>query len=334
MNAKNKWFPASTKAVYAFALAPLSALAAPPIGFDGWAVSSGNISAGCPSGFECTMVGASPGFMQRSVTDSITGRAYIQTVVTSKSATGSPLGGSLTFSDEGFVKQGQGTDVGFGIAAKQAIKLTNSTATGLQQFDSLAIINTGWAATAGVPSIDVTQRIHEVANPNKVFDATTVIQSNNDQNGNQIGLRLSYDTVFTQPLNTDQGNGDDKKGSSTVRDTQAVSIRQVGGNMLTAGGSASLTNGQGISWQPGQTVTAMWAGGLMTHTDGCKREDFPRGRCMLGQGLQSLDNKNDNNQISLYFQFGAAGPFSWWDNPFGPRPAMPNVPVGDTSGKD
>lgn len=333
MNAKNKWFPASAKRAYALALVPLSALAAPPIGFDGWAVNSGNISVGCPSGFECATVGAGPGFMQRSVTDSSTGRAYIQTVVTGNSATGSPLGGGLTFSDEGFVKQGQGTDVGFGIADRQAIKLTNTTATGLQQFESLAIINTGWAATAGVASIDVTQRIHEVANPNKVFDALTVIQSNNDQNGNQIGLRLSYDTVFTQPLNTDQGSGNGG-GINTVRDTQAVSIRQVGGNMLTASGSASLTNGQGISWQPGQTVTAMWAGELMTHTDECKRENFPRGRCMLGQGFQSLDNKNDNNQLSLYFQFGAAGPFTWWDNPFGPRPAMPNVPVGNTSGSN
>lgn len=336
MNCENKKLPARImiKAGYFLVLTPLPAFAGPPVPFNGWSANNGTIAAACPSGFECAVVGASAGFMQRSITSSATGVTHFQTIVAGSTASGTPAAG-LPFSDEGFVRQGQGTDAVFGIANRQAIKLQNVTSNTTQSFDYLAMIKTGWAADPGVPNVDIRQEIHEVSNTGKKFDAITLIQSNNDNNGNQTGTRLNYDTVFIQPQGVDQGGKDGDKGSSTIRDTQAVSIRQVGGDMLTSSGSASLTNGQGIAWKPGDTVSTMWGGELMSHTDGCKVENNPIGRCKLAQGFQSLDNKSDTKQLSTYFQFGAAGPFTWWENPFGTRPVMPNVPVGNTgSGKD
>lgn len=338
MNCENKKLPAlimTKKVAYFLVLIPLPVLAGPPVPFNGWSASNGTIAAGCPSGFTCEVVGSSPGFLQRSITSSAPGGGtYVQTIVAGSTASGTPLAG-LSFTDEGFVRQSQGTEGVFGIADRQAIKLQNTTSNATQSFDYLAMIKTGWAADPGVPNVDIRQTISELSNTGKKFDATTLIQSNNDKNGMQTGTRLNYDTVFTQPVGADQHGGDgDSKGGSSFRDGQAVSIRQVGGDMLTSSGSAILTNGQGITWQAGDTVGTMWGGQLMRNAGECKLESRPRGRCELAQGFQSLDNKSDSTEISRYFQFGAAGPFTWWDNPFGPRPVMPNVLTGDTNGND
>ena len=338
MNYENKRYPALTRVAYFLALVPLPALAGPPVPFNGWSASNGAIVAACPSGFECAVVGTSAGFMQRSITSSATGVTHFQTIVAGSTASGTPAAG-LPFSDEGFVRQGQGTDAVFGIAERQAIKLENVTSNVTQRFDYLAMIKTGWAADPGVPNVDIRQEIHEVSNTGKKFDAITLIQSNNDNNGNQTGTRLNYDTVFVQPVGVDERGGDgdgdsSKSGSSSFFDTQAVSIRQVGGDMLTAAGSAALKNGQAITWKAGDTVATMWGGQMMRNNGECKIESRPRGRCRLAQGFQSLDNKSDGNEISRYFEFNAPGPFTWWENPFGPRPVMPNVPTGNTSGND
>lgn len=352
MNCENKKPPTliMMKVAYFLVLVPLPVLAGPPVAFNGWSASNGTIAAGCPSGFTCEVVGSSPGFLQRSITSSaLGGGTYVQTIVTGSTASGTPLAG-LSFTDEGFVRAaggglGTGSEIPpgstqgaislTGIADRQAIKLQNTTSNATQSFDYLAMIKTGWAADPGVPNVDIRQTISELSNTGKKFDATTLIQSNNDKNGMQTGTRLNYDTVFTQPVGADQRGGDgDSKGGSSFRDGQAVSIRQVGGDMLTSSGSAILTNGQGITWQAGDTVGTMWGGQLMRNAGECKLESRPRGRCELAQGFQSLDNKSDSTEISRYFQFGAAGPFTWWDNPFGPRPVMPNVLTGDTNGND
>ncbi len=351
MNCENKMRPALMMINVAsfLALAPIAAVAGPPVPFNGWSASNGTIAASCPTGFSCEVVGTSPGFLQRSVSSTAPGGlSYVQTIVAGSTASGTPLAG-LPFSDEGFVRAaggrlgtgsdiptapqtgGQGQTSLTGIADRQAIKLQNITSNATQNFEYAAMIKTGWAADAGQPNVDITQIIKETSNTGKTFDAVTLIQSNNNSDGLQTGTRLNYDTVFVQPTRIDQSSEDSR---NSYKESQAVSIRQVGGDMLSAAGSASLPDGQNITWQPGDTVTTMWGGQRMTSTDECKWESRPRGRCDLAQGFQSIDNLNDAKEIGRYFVFGNAGPFAWWENPFGPRPGMPAVSFGPSRGKD
>ncbi len=188
------------------------------------------------------------------------------------------------------------------------------------------MIQTGWAAESGVPNVDIRQSISETSNTNKQFDATTLIQSNNDENGNQLGLLLDYQTYFVQPQGADQRGGiGDGENQGNNQEANMVVLRQRGGNMLSSSGSASLANGQGITWQAGDTVSTTWFGQLMSLGGDCKRENQPRMRCQMSHGFQSLDNASDNNQVVTEMRPGATGPFNWWDNPFGPRPVMPST---------
>ncbi len=330
---------------YLLAVAPLPALAGPPIAFDGWSASNGAIAAGCPAGFQCEVIGASNGFMQRNITSAATGTSYVQTIVAGPNANGSPIAG-LPFSDEGFIRGGGSASTGSeipdpsppsiavsGIADKQVIRLQNSTANATQSFDYRALIQTGWAAESGVPNVDIRQSISETSNTNKQFEATTLIQSNNDVNGNQTGLRLDYETYFVQPQGSDQRGGiEDAENQGNNQEANMVVLRQRSGDMLTSSGSASLANGRSISWQAGDSVATTWFGQRMSLGGDCKRENRPRMRCQMQHGFQSLDNASDNSQQVSEMRPSTNGPFTWWSNPFGPQPVMPATRFDNSSG--
>lgn len=309
------------------------AYAGPPVPYNGWSVANGAVATNCASGFTCATLAASPGFLQRNIRNSATGREYFQTILTGTAASGTATSG-VPFSDETFVLGGTGGTGVAGIASTQTMRLQNTSPISTTALNMTTIINSGWAAEAGLPNISIAQEVTETDARGMQFRATATIKGNNDQNGNQIGTDLRVDTVFTQPVGMEQVGDDGSSVSTTLRDAEASTVRRIGGNMLTAAGTATLPNGRSISWQPGATLNAVWAGQLFTRRDDVGETQGNRGMGWTGGGFQSYDVLGDNVGLAAYYNFGSPGPYNWATTPFGPAPVMPVVRTGGIGGED
>lgn len=300
-----------------FAAVPV--VGAPPA-FDQWSVNNGNIAAGCGAGANCEILTSGPGFMQRRV--DAPGQSFVQTIVTAPGATGVAAGG-LAFSDESFTLsnptiQGgtQSPQTTFaGLADRQLIHTQNAATAPTMTFDSSTTIRTGWAAVPGEPNIDIAQSITERNAAGESFKMTSRIKGNNDANGNQTGTSMALSTELRQPEN---GDGQQSGGE----DVQVFELRRVGGNMLTAAGSATL-NSSTVRWNPNDVAQVVWIGQAFD------LGSFAEG----GFTFQSFDNLSDSvDAIRRVTQSNNGGPFAWADPPFGTRPVMPAVSSGGGSG--
>lgn len=335
------------------ALLSLPTFAGAPAPFDNWSANNGTVAASCGAqggGLGCTVLNASPGFLQQQVTDPNTKLTYIQTIVTNPQASGAAV--SQPFSSENFVRTGnfdptlntgQSTPttpqqnlpqtVADGIASQQRLHAEDNTATKTGVFDALVSINTGWAATAGTPNVDISQNVSETGTDGTKFSNTAHIQGNNDDSGLQTGTSISLDTSISQPKTT-ASNGTTSGGfgwggfgwgsapppSNNNPDVQVFALRRLGGNLLTTTGKASLGSSS-VTWKPGDVVQTVWLG-----------QGFDFGS-FGGSGLfgfQSFDNLSDAaGQISTS-STNSTGPFTWVDPPFGTKPVMP--PNGGNTG--
>jgi hypothetical protein len=169
------------------------ALAAPPISYGQYTASGGTITTGavssgtftggnCPTNFSCGTEITGDGFMQRQLTDTITGEVYFQTVILEKGSdvpsqdgsagqtdTGYAYLADTKFADESFVKQGGGT----GIADTSHV-LAQPTISAADQstFTGDTAINVGWAKTAPEDLIDVHQVISDPSKTSVDFRLT------------------------------------------------------------------------------------------------------------------------------------------------------------------
>ena len=310
--------PVALVALYSY-----PAFAGPPKPFDGWSVSNGGVAASCGTGFQCTELSSGPGFLQRNV-ENAAGQVFVQTIVTGAGASGIPAAG-LDFSDESFIKVsatilGTGTQIPgtpgtgsasntAGIADKQALHSESITSAQTRSFDSLVMINRGWAAESGKPSIDILQKIVENTSAGQSFSDTAHIAGNNDSDGLQTGTLIELSSSFSQPSLVT---------SST--DIQKFELRRIGGDLLVASGSATLPGSSRVNWSPGQVIQTMWIG---------QRLDFEGDAEGGTLGFQSFDNLSDNSSQTTAQSTSSAGPFTWPNPPFGTAPTMPG---GSSSG--
>lgn len=298
------------------ALLSLPTFAGAPAPFDNWSANNGNVAAGCSAQLSCAVLNAGPGFVQQQVTDPITKLTYIQTVVTNPQATGAAAG--QPFSSENFVRTGNfdpaiGTGqtiptnpqqttpqlVTNGIASQQRLHAEDNTATKTGVFDALVSINTGWAATAGTPNVDIRQSVSETGTDGTKFSNTARILGNNDSGGLQTGTSISLDTLVSQ--------------SSSNPDVQVFVLRRTGGNLLTTSGKATLGSSS-VTWKPGDVVQTVWLG---------QGFDFGSSGGSGLTGFQSFDNLSDAAGQINTSSTSATGPFTWVDPPFGAKPVMP-----------
>lgn len=161
-------------------------LAAAPTAFDQWAVSNGQISSDCPTGFSCSAPIDGVGFLQREIRDLSTNDAYLQTIITSKDSTGPA--GDVDFADESFVFKHGLSDIStgiFGIADKQAIRNDNSAGINTKRFDSTTNVSSGWASDPGEVHFNSNQSFTESQQYPEDFSASFDLKIFDNGSGGQ-----------------------------------------------------------------------------------------------------------------------------------------------------
>lgn len=339
-------------------LVPGTVTGGPPIPFGGWSVNNGAISATCASGALCGTPTSTSGLLQREITAGTGNGRYMQSILTDSNASGLP--GTVAFASESFVKQGGFISQWTTSAGESEATTTSSgetsglsvsqvvRGTGNDKFLMTAQINTGWAAVAGQPNIEITQNFGGAAissTVDMVGDFKYV--ANLDANGNRTGFKLDIgQTVNGSQFNGSGGGsggggwggGGGGWGWSGAGSVNMFVMREVAGDMLTKSGSASLSggnsrsgggggwggtggrsssdssgNGGSISWTPGQDVKVTWV-------------------AQSGFGFQAYDNRSDNKNRIATSSISSTGPFTWVTDPFGVKPVYQGGSSGGGSG--
>lgn len=159
-------------AIAAPLLIPGTVTGGPPIPFGGWSVNNGAITATCAAGALCGTSTSTPGLLQREITAGAGNGRYMQSILTDSNASGLP--GTVAFASESFVKQGGFVSQWTTSAGESEATTTSSgetsglsvsqvvRGTGTDKFLMTAQLNTGWAAVAGQPNIDITKILEEL----------------------------------------------------------------------------------------------------------------------------------------------------------------------------
>lgn len=325
-------------------LLPAGAVSDPPIPFGGWRVNNGAVTADCASTAQCSTPTVVPGMYQRELFGKSDGRQYVQTILTDPGANGSPgtgnLPGTLAFSSESFVLQGGFTSQFSNqqqVNGASSTNVTNNGGISVRQevndaakgFVSNVTINTGAAGTPASPNIVINQQLLAIP-ANQGVAGTFSYTANNDGNGNRTGFKLFIDQrVDGASFSGGSGWG----GSSGSTDSNVFAYRQVAGNILTSSGTASFGNTGGgggggwggmgsfgssssagsVSWVPGNDVKELWVA----------QPSF---------GFQTYDNLSDAKPAIAATSISSPGPFSWYTDPFGPKPALPSGSGGGGNG--
>ncbi len=323
-------------------LAAVTVVAQPNLG--DWQASSGNISAGCPAGATCEIVVEDAGFIQQRVLDSAGELDKIQTIVLDADASGNS--GTLPFSNEMFVEPSDpNAPVQFsGLLNLQIIKeeTIDQWKGSVINFESEALVRTGWAEVSGLPNLSFDQLITESGGSrNDSFMNDFDFEGNvNNATGAQTGTQIVLNSEFIQPVGADSNADEDgdirtARVSGSLEDTSDFRWASVSGDMLSSSGSNSLPNGSSISWNAGDKVVGYWQGQKMTHQLGDRKDfesEFDAAFLQLSQGFNTVENRTTNDS-SRYFTFGPVGPFNW-PSILGPAPAIADVRTGPTGPED
>jgi len=250
-----------------------------PIPFDNYTVSNGAVTAGCPTAASigatsvtCTDGVSDNGMLQREV--SITGGAnpgtYIQFIVTDPGTSGdgqaapfSVQRGSLNFVNEDFVKMNNRGD---GISSKQTLLDSSmSSATLEQRFVNTHEYNFGWANSGITPWIVSYQDISTVDYSADPFNPTETFSSSANIVSNGVGFNTNIDIGIDQYIDLTDANGNG---------TQQFKYNKVGGQYQTTTNPTNPilpggTNGGNVTWNPFDTVSALWVGqNILSNTAG------------------------------------------------------------------
>ncbi len=236
-----------------------AAMAASPTGsFDAWAVTGGTITTteACPTGFTCSTAITGEGFFQRQITETSSGNDFFQTIITDKAASGDP--GALAFSDESYVRTG---NVG-GLANKQQMQELTNTGTLTETFEGSTELGTGWANDGANDVTQIYQGIiaDDTAEGAEDFDAKFWLRQLGNQGAAGKLMRISSQVDIQEATGT-EGAG-----------TQSFVLVDLIGAENPASGSASLGDGESVSWQAEDRVKAIWIGQDMSAIDGVGQE--------------------------------------------------------------
>ena len=195
-------------------------LAAPPAPFDAWASQNGRITAACPAGFTCDDNVVDAGILQRTLLDG-NGRRYVHLILQDGVVAGDGRGILESYIDASSANR-------TGISARQSV-----VQSGAFNMNYNIDINTGWADSVGSPTIHVIQSLTDTTPEGVGFSQTFNLQQNQDGNENITGYKFG---IRQEVTNSAILNGI----ASTGTDTHIFVLRRLGGDYVTAAGSASL----------------------------------------------------------------------------------------------
>ena len=228
-----------------------AAMASPPVAFDQWSVSSGDITidlgagATCPATWTCSNAITGDGFFQRQISDG--SNDYFQTIITDKGISGSP--GSLSFSDESYVRSGNVS----GLADKSSITSSSVTGTLTENFDASTELLTGWANNGSGDEVKIYQGISADDSAAEDFRTDFWLAQLGASGVNGKLMRITSAVDIEESSNSTQDFVlVDRSGSSYVN-ADSVDID----------GDASPD----LTWASGQNVKAIWVGQDMSSMD-------------------------------------------------------------------
>ena len=328
---------------FAAPLIPGTVTGGPPIPFGGWSVNNGNITASCASGVVCGPAMSTRGMLQRELTAGADNGRYIQNILTDSTASGLP--GTVAFSSESFVKQGWSTSSWTNTGGENGESTittgTGDTSSGLSSLqvvrdssgDSMLVtskINTGWAAEAGKPSIEISQNVGGSLTSSSVDMAADFSYiANMDASGNRTGFKLDLAQTVNGSAFDGGGGGRGWSGGGSIN---KMVMRERAGDMLTSSGSASLSGGSGGGGRGGfgggrggfggggwSSGTSSGSGGSISWSAG--NDIKVTWIAQSGFGFQAYDNLSDSRDRIATSSISGTGPFTWYDPPFGPKPS-------------
>jgi hypothetical protein len=230
--------------------------------------SSDTISATCPSGYTCAATPITDaGFFQRVLTETATGRKFIQNILTEGVTTdgGVTFAGDSGFSDENFVEMG-GTG---GIISRQSLAESD----GIETFKSTAVNNAGAFRVSDQVGIQIDQSVVENALNGETMSTTFQLLEMDEA---AKGGNVTAQTTITGAVGSGEFSGDFTMVTYVVEDTtgtytsadykkidvnatllgdveQTVSLRERTGASVLAG-SMTPDAGSNGSWSNSDTV--------------------------------------------------------------------------------
>ncbi len=317
------------------ALLPLGSAVAGGPGFDSIVVNSGSTGdiSGCPATATCTPLISGEGFLQQEVVfDSGAGNeTFVQTVIIdplSSAATANVDVTTLPFSDITFIQMA-GTSNGIkGLQTLTDDPLnTNPADTSGNLFTGTTELLIGtWAEETGKENLNVVQSFRDNGGTGTAIGATGATQTEDDfVNTFSMGVNLdAVGGVTGRRMDMEQDVGmSNATVTSPGDDFQRFVIRQRSGDVLTAGGSLSLTPAVGspttggtVSWAAADDMMVAWIG-QRVGLGGLGSSTF---------GFESVNNVTDGNVVSTFSTSSTdvtASPFAWDAANFGAAPSMP-----------
>lgn len=225
-----------------------AAMAAPPIAFDQWSATTGDITidlgagATCPVGWTCSNPITGDGFFQRQISDGT--NDYFQTIITDKQETCAP--GGCTFSDESYVQSGNTS----GLADKSQIADSTTTGTLTEDFDANTTLLTGWADNGNGDEVLIYQGLSAIDTAAEDFRTDFWLQQLGASGANGKLMRISSAV-------------DIEESSTSYQDF--VLVDRSGTQFVNPGDSVDLGADGTLSWLAGENVKAVWVGQDMSN---------------------------------------------------------------------
>ena len=300
---------ASSVGAVALILSGATIAASPTGAFDAWDVTAGVVDVGaCPTGFTCATAVTGEGFFQRQISHTASGADYFQTIITDKTATGSP--GALSFSDESYVRTGNVT----GLADKAMMKEDVVTGTLTETFEGSTELGTGWANADGGGT---------AKNETKIYQGIIAVDTAADAEDfdAKFWLRQTGDNAATGKFMRISSTVDIQETGVVADASQDFVLVELSGSENSGASDVFLAGSGTVDWNIGDRIKAVWVGQDMADlTDVAQEFGFT--------AYEDFDSTtNLINQFSLLAGSSAA-PVSWdtgvWDtsstafDPFNP----------------
>lgn len=313
--------------------ASASVLAVPT--FDNWSSAGGVVTANCPTGYTCSTSPISEsGFLQRQLTETSTGRTFIQSILVTGDYDGVGAPGVLTgaemFVDENFVEVGGHGGIMDQQQLHEQASGTNS-GTGVtvtESFDTASNILSGAFRTTDVVAIDIYQMIAETTTAGEDFGSSFQLQEmdNSSFGGNitakvNLGMDVSGDG-FTNKFGMETFNVEDTTGAFTSGNykkldvdqnmvgevTQEAHLRErTGAAVAGPGGTDADSN---ITFLANDTIVSLRIGQDVAGAGSFGLDDFVNESQATSVGIDSLATSNIPFQTITYTDTNLGDPFA------------------------
>ena len=312
---------------------PLGALAAPPVNYDQWSVTSGTVdtSLSCSAaGVTCETLSSDDGFLQEQV--NTPDYSYIRVIVTDSGASGDPT--NLNFASESFVPfafVNAGTTQG--VAAQQILRDPAQGLTDITQIQSAHMRFNNPAAGVSGDSTPAADRWN--VNINQTFDTAEMTSSFSYKDYTQFNTGpantpdtsqvIGYKMDIAQSVLTGAPGDTSQKQSFVQRERSGYQGNSIGDPdfggayfvsepLVTASTAPITLNGTDITWQDAETIKTTWIAQSSGVTAGTVGFAYER--------AENVDAGTVADQFALDIP-EPANPFDWDSTNFGSAPTFP-----------